>query len=211
MDLLASWDIHRRLYDWVIQWAGTPYGTVALFLLAFAESSFFPIPPDILLIALAIGRPEWSLWFALVCSVGSVLGGILGYGIGHGAWEATSGFFFKYIVSEKKFDKVKHLYERSAFWAVFTAGLTPIPYKIFTIAGGVCRIRFSVFMIASILSRSARFFAVATLIWYFGPAVKNAIDRYFNVVCIVFTLLLVGGFLLVRFRVKAAPHPKDPD
>ncbi len=118
----------KRLYHWVLHWAETPYGTPALFLLAVAESSFFPIPPDVLLIALALGRPKKSFLFAAVCSIGSVLGGILGYCIGWFLWEQVHPFFVSYVFSQQVFDTVQDLYQTHAFWTVFTAGFTPIPY-----------------------------------------------------------------------------------
>jgi len=188
----------RALYDWVLHWADTPYGTPALGTLAFAESSFFPIPPDVLLIALALGKPKRSLLYALVAAVFSVLGGMLGYLIGYCVWEAVNEFFFAYVFSEEIFMKVKDLYNEWAFWAVFTAGFTPIPYKVFTITAGVTTISFPMFVVASAISRSARFFLVAGLIYLFGPPIKRYIDKYFNILVIVFTVLLIGGFVLIK-------------
>jgi len=189
----------RALYDWVLHWADTPYGTPALGILAFAESSFFPVPPDVLLIALALGKPRRSFWYALVCAVFSVLGGMLGYVIGYALWEAVNQFFFTYVFSEEVFSKVSGLYNDWAFWAVFTAGFTPIPYKVFTIAAGVMTIHFPMFVLASAISRSARFLLVAGMIYFFGPPIKTFIDKYFNILVVVFTVLLVGGFLLIKY------------
>jgi membrane protein YqaA with SNARE-associated domain len=189
----------RRLYDWVLHWANTPYGTPALGVLAFAESSFFPVPPDVLLMALCLGVPRRSLRFALVCSVASVLGGVFGYWIGSVVWDQVSGIFFSYVFSQEIFHKVSAMYAKYAFWAVFTAGLTPIPYKVFTIAAGVFQIDFPLFVIASVVSRSARFFAIALLIRRFGAPIRDFIDRYFNLLSIVFVLLLAGGFAVVRW------------
>jgi len=190
----------RRLYDWVLHWATTPYGAPALFLLAFAESSFFPIPPDVLLLALCISVPLRSFRFALVASVGSVLGGIVGYGIGVGLWELVSGYFFLYVpgFSEAVFAKVQKLFVTYDFWAVFTAGFTPIPYKVITIGAGVFQINFPVFVFASVVSRSLRFFLVAALIYHYGAPVRDFIERYFNILTVVFMVLLVGGFLVFR-------------
>ena len=197
-----SWNpvvLIRRLYDWVLHWAETPYGMPALALLAFAESSFFPVPPDVLLMALCLGAPTRSLSFAAVCSVASVAGGVLGYLIGWLVWEQVEGFFFAYVFGVEIFEKVGALYNANAFWAVFTAGLTPIPYKVFTIAAGVFDVNFSQFVIASAFSRSIRFFAIAGLIRAFGPPIRGFIDRYFNLLSIAFVALLVGGFLVVRW------------
>ena len=189
----------RRLYDWVLHWADTPYATAALAILAFAESSFFPVPPDVLLIALCLGLPSRSFYFAAVSSIASVAGGIAGYLIGWLLWEQVSDFFFGYVFSQHAFERVSLLYQDNAFWAVFTAGFTPIPYKVFTIAGGVFQIDFREFLVASALGRSGRFFIVGGLIRVFGPPVKVFIDKYFNLLSIVFVVLLLGGFLLVRW------------
>jgi membrane protein YqaA with SNARE-associated domain len=190
----------RRLYDWVLHWAETPYGAPALFGLALAESSFFPIPPDPLLIALCLGAPGLSLRFAANATIASVLGGMLGYGIGAGAWHLMEGWFFAYVpgVSAEAFAGVQRLYDRYDFWAVFLAGLTPIPYKVFTLSAGVFSINFPVFVVASVLSRGLRFFLLAGLIFYFGRPITRFIDRYFNLLAWAFGLLLVGGFLVLE-------------
>lgn len=189
----------RRLYHWVLHWAETPYGAPALFLLAFAESSFFPIPPDVLLLALCISIPARSLRFAMIASTGSVLGGIAGYGIGTWLWEAVSGYFFAYVpgFTEQTFQRVQQLFATYDFWAVFTAGFTPIPYKIITIGAGVFKINFPVFIIASVISRSLRFFLVAGLIYKYGPAVRSFLEEYFNILTLVFMVLLICGFLVL--------------
>ncbi len=189
----------RALYDWVLHWAETPYGTPALGTLAFAESSFFPIPPDVLLIALALGKPRRSFWYALIAAICSIVGGVAGYAIGAGLWGLVQEFFFSYVFSEQVFRKVSDIYNTWAFWAVFTAGFTPIPYKVFTIAAGVCSINLPMFILASAISRSARFFLVAALIFFFGPPIKKFIDKYFNILVIVFTVLLIGGFVFIKY------------
>jgi membrane protein YqaA with SNARE-associated domain len=190
----------RRLYDWVLHWAETPHGTTALFVLALAESSFFPIPPDPLLIALCLGASRKSLRFAGVATLASVVGGIIGYGIGAGAWTLVEGWFFTYVpgVSAEAFARVQGLYDRYDFWAVFLAGLTPIPYKVFTLSAGVFDINFGVFVVASVLSRGLRFFAVAGLIYRYGPPIARFIDRYFDRLAWAFGILLVGGFLVIE-------------
>lgn len=190
----------RRLYNWVLSWSERPQGPAALGVLAFAESSFFPIPPDPLLIALALGKPRRAFWFATICSIASVLGGIAGYLIGWGVWSAVSGFFFNYVpgVTPEAFETVRSLYERWDFWAVFVAGFTPLPYKVFTLAAGVFQISLPIFVLASVTSRSARFFILAGLIYFFGPGIQGFIDRYFDRLVWAFFALLVGGFLLIR-------------
>jgi membrane protein YqaA with SNARE-associated domain len=191
----------RRLYDWVLHWAETPYGGPALFLLALVESSVFPVPPDVLLIALCIALPSRAWRFALLASAGSVLGGLIGYGIGWGAWPVVNSFFFDYIpgFTPAVFEKVQGLFAEYDFWVVFTAGFTPIPYKVITIGSGVFKINLPVFVIASLVSRSLRFFLVAWLLRRYGPGMRDFIDRYFNLLSIVFVLLLVGGFLLLKY------------
>jgi len=189
----------RRLYDWVLGWAYTPYGVAALVILCMAEASFFPIPPDPLLMALALGAPARSFRFAAWATLASVAGGVLGYLLGWGAWSLLGDFFFSWVpgVSEEAFASVGNLYDTYDFWAIFLAGLTPIPYKVFTLSAGVFAINFPVFVIASVLSRGLRFFLVAALIWKFGPPVSRFIDRYFNVLTILFGILLVLGFVIV--------------
>ncbi len=191
----------RRTYDWVLHWALTPYGAPALFILAFAESSFFPIPPDVLLLALSLSVPALALRFAAIASVGSVLGGIAGYAIGLGLWDLLADPFYRYIpgFSEATFLRVQQLFANYDFWVIFTAGFTPIPYKIITIGAGVFKINFVVFVLASAIGRSLRFFIVAGLIFRYGPPVRTFIDKYFNILTIVFMGLLVGGFLLIRY------------
>ncbi len=190
----------RRLYDWVLHWAHTPYGAPVLFLLAFAESSFFPIPPDVLLLALCLSVPAGAFRFALIACAGSVLGGIAGYGIGIGVWDLVSHLFFGFVpgFTPEVFQRVQELFDAYDFWAVFTAGFTPIPYKVITIGAGVFQINFAVFVFASIVSRGLRFFLIAWLIYRFGPPVRLLIEKYFNVLTIIFVVLLVGGFLLLR-------------
>ncbi len=192
----------RRLYDWVLHWAETPYGVPALFILAVAESSFFPIPPDVLLIALAMGLPKRALYFALVCAIGSVIGGVLGYGIGLFLFDSIGKPIIEAYGLMDKFELIQGYYQQYAAWAVGIAGFTPIPYKVFTITAGLCQINFLVFIIASAISRSARFFIVAGLIYLFGKPIKRFIDKYFNLLSILFVILLIGGFVLLKYIIK---------
>ncbi|MAF33588.1 MAG: VTT domain-containing protein [Desulfobacterales bacterium] len=189
----------RRLYDWVLHWAETPYGALALFLLALSESSFFPIPPDVLLIVLSIGAPKKSFKFALICSVGSVIGGCIGYIIG---WQFMSGIGERIIAFyglDQKFDYIRELYRAYDAWAIGIAGFTPIPYKVFTISAGAFNINFWVFIVASVVSRSARFFLVGGLIYCFGPRIQSFIDNYFNLLVVAFTVFLIAGFVVLRY------------
>ncbi len=221
----------KGLYHWVLHWADTPYGAIALALLAFAESSFFPIPPDVLLIALVLGRREKWFRYAVICTVGSVLGGAFGWWLGHEffgvvngilAWlvgpeswygragpgaevVALSGYdFYRYLPEAgaehhtSLFLKVKDLYDQNAFLAVFGAAFSPIPYKVFTVAGGYFAIPIETLLLASVIGRGMRFFAVAILLWLFGPPMKRFIDRYFDWLALAFLVLLVGGFVVLK-------------
>lgn len=197
-------NIFKRLYDWMLSWGESKWGALALFLFALAESSFFPIPPDVLLIALCIGATSKSFRFGTICLVGSIIGALIGYGIGYFLWQTPSGeytalaqFFFNHVFSIEAFQEVKDLYDQYNFWIVFTAGFTPLPYKLFTISGGLFHIDLTMFIIASIVSRGLRFFAIAALIWKFGKPIKVFIDKYFNLLAILFTVLLIGSFVLI--------------
>lgn len=189
----------RRLYDWVLSWADTRYGVPALAAVSFMESSFFPVPPDPLLMALCLGKPRRSFWYAFVCSVTSVLGGILGYIIGIALWELLSGYFYTYVFSPEAFNYVGDRYQENAFMAILGAALTPIPYKVFTVAAGVFHINLMTLIVASAIGRSARFFVEAGLIYFFGESIKSFIDRYFNILVMLFFILLVLGFVLVKY------------
>jgi membrane protein YqaA with SNARE-associated domain len=197
----------RKLYDWVLHWAESPYGAYALFILAFAESSFFPIPPDPLLIALVLGSSAKAFKYAANCTIASVIGALLGYTIGHFLWWTPSNeftgianFFFQNVPSftVEAFYHIQKLYDEYNFWIIFTAGFTPLPYKLFTVSGGAFNINLPMFMVASVVSRGARFFIVTFLIWKFGPQIKTFIDKYFNLLAVAFTVLLIGGFIVIK-------------
>ncbi len=202
-----GWNLHRYLYDWVLSWAESPFGGIALFILAFAESSFFPIPPDVLLIALILGAREKAWQYAVTCSVASITGGLLGYLIGWGLWytggdfSSIAMFFFEYIpgFTVDVFNRVAALYEEFGFWIVFTAGFTPLPYKVITITAGVAKIDLGIFAVASLVSRSLRFLLVAGLIWKLGLPIREFIEKRFNLLAIVFMVLLVGGFAVIKY------------
>lgn len=188
----------RALYHWVLHWADTPYGPCALFVLAFAESSFFPIPPDVLLIALAISIPLRAFKYAAICSVGSVAGGMFGYFIGAELMEAAGRPILEFYDAVDQYERLQSLYQAHGGWAVGIAGFTPIPYKVFTISAGAFAISLPVFVVASAIGRSARFFLVAGLIYKFGEPVKEFIERYFDLLALLFAALLVGGFIVVK-------------
>jgi membrane protein YqaA with SNARE-associated domain len=192
------------LVEWVVSWAQSPAGSTALFLIAFAESSFFPIPPDLLLIAMALIKPEAAFVLALICSVGSVLGGMLGYLIG---WLGGRPLLHR-IFSESKINVVKNAFEKYEVWAIAVAGFTPIPYKVFTISAGTFEIPFRPFVAVSAVSRSARFFLVAGAIYFWGESVKYLLEKYFNWFTLIFMVLLIGGFVLVKYVVHRSSVQK---
>ncbi len=189
----------RAIYDWVLGFAERPEGERALFLIAFAEASFFPIPPDLLLIPLAVGAPGKALRFAAVCTVGSVLGAMLGYLLGLQFYEVLGRRIIEFYGAQGGYQQTRELYQNWDAIAVAVAGFTPIPYKVFTIAAGVFHINFLTFLLASLLSRGARFFLVGGLILWFGPEIKRFMDRYFNLLTVVFGVLLIAGFLILKY------------
>lgn len=192
-------NIIRKLYDWVLHWAETPYGSWALFFIAFAESSFFPVPPDILLIALAISIPLKSFRYGLICLLGSILGGIAGYGIGFFGYEAIGAPIVDFYHGQELMAVLKQKYDTYGFWGVLSAALTPIPYKIFTISSGFFKFDFIQFLSASIIGRAIRFMFVAFLIFKFGAKIKGFIDKYFNILALLFLILLIGGFIAIKY------------
>jgi len=190
----------RRLYDWVLSWADSPHGTTALAAISFAESSFFPIPPDVLQIALSVARPRRSFLYAAVSTVASVAGGVAGWAIGWGLWQAVEPWFFSYVpgFGREKFELVESLYRGNAFLAIFAAAFTPIPYKVFTIAAGVCSVPLGTLVAASMLGRGARFFLVAAATYFFGAAAKRFLDRYLEVVTLALVAAIAAGFFAIK-------------
>ena len=177
-------------------------------LLSLSESFFFPIPPDVLLIPLCLGNRDKALYFAFLCSISSIIGGVIGYYIGKSLWWTVPGIeysplanlFFDYVpgFTNDSFKDIKSLYDTWDFWIVFTAGFTPIPFKLITISSGTFNINFAMFVIASIISRSARFFLLAFLIRIFGERIRSFIEKYFNLLALLFTVLLICGFLIIK-------------
>jgi membrane protein YqaA with SNARE-associated domain len=260
---VPGWHLHRRIYDWTLAWAHRPSAAVALFALSFAESSFFPVPPDVLLMPLVLGHPRRWLRYATLCSVASVAGAVFGFVIGAFLWGQVGGFFHDRVpgfgrdrvvladgrqidgvvdreclhvesifsveptfpltmdggavrveqadaqdVKVEPFTKVGKLYEKYNFWIVFTAGFTPIPFKVITITAGVFGtgpevarpgLFFTVFLIAAAASRSARFFLVAGLMRKFGPRIGPLIEKYFNLLSLLFVALIFAGFLVFKY------------
>ena len=195
---IARWAIHRHLYDWVLGFAHKSYATTALFILSFAESSFFPIPPDVLLAPMCMSKRKRALTFAGVTTIASVLGALVGYAIGWGAWEAFAPLLYNYVpgFTEDKFATVESWYEAWGVWVLFIAAFTPIPYKVFTIAGGVFGQPLLPFIIVSLIGRGLRFYLVAGLFRWIGPTAMPLIDRYFNRLCIAGAAILIAAVLI---------------
>ena len=199
----------KKLYDWVLGLAQKPNGDISLGILSFSEASFFPIPPDVLLIPLCLGNRKKVYFFAFICSCFSIIGAIFGYYIGKLLWWNIPGveysyianMFFEYVpgITIDGFNRIQTMYDQWNFWIVFTAGFTPIPFKLITISAGTFNINFIMFFVASVISRSARFFIVASLIKVFGDPIKEFIEEYFNLLAIAFTILLIGGFIIIKY------------
>lgn len=191
----------KSLYNWVLSWADKPGGKTALYAISFAESSFFPVPPDPLLIAYCLSKPKESLRFALLTTVFSVIGGMFGYLIGIFLFETVGKAILNLYNYWDIYNKVKEMFDMYGFTAVLIAGFTPIPYKVFTIASGSFYFNFPLFVIASILSRGARFFLVAILMLFFGEKAREFIDKYFDWLALAFVILLIGGFIIIRYLI----------
>jgi len=189
----------RRLYAWVLHWAETPYGPTALAAISFAESSFFPIPPDVLQIALSVSKPKRSFLYAAVSLVASVAGGVLGWAIGAFAWDAVSVHVVDVLpgLTSSAFAHVQQLYLDNAFLAILAAAFTPIPFKVFTLASGVFGVALPTLVAASLLGRGGRFFLVAACIFVAGPTAKRLLDKYLELATVVVFVVLVLGFVLV--------------
>ncbi len=201
--------LFKRLYYWVLHWAHTPYAGLALFLLAFTESSFFPLPPDPLLVAMALGNRKKAFRYAAVCSIASVLGGLFGFVIGYYLWQVIGEGIVDFYGVQEEFSRVFALLKEGINVYVLVAAFTPIPYKVFTIAAGLVAREQQVsllpfllgFVLASSVGRAGRFFLVATLLHFFGEPMRRFIDRYFNWCALAFGLLLIGAFVLVKYLI----------
>jgi membrane protein YqaA with SNARE-associated domain len=193
----------RKIKEWTEGFAKKPYAMFTLFVIAFVESSFFPIPPDVLLIAIGIAAPKRSMKAALWCSVGSVVGGIAGYYIGFALMESIGIKIVEFYNAQEMWSHVVTSYRgETGMWFLGGAAFTPIPYKIATIAAGATQMPLIPFIIISSFGRSARFFLVGGLIYFLGPKVKSYIDKYFDKLSIAFLILLVGGFFLIKYLLR---------
>ncbi|MDV7144820.1 YqaA family protein [Tropicimonas sp. TH_r6] len=189
----------RRLYDWTISLAAGKYALWALAAVAFIESSFFPIPPDVLMIPMILATPRRAFLIAGVAMVASVLGGILGYAIGMFAFEQIGQPILESLGKADKIEAFNERFNDYGFWAVLVAGLTPFPYKVITIMSGWTGMPFWTFMVTSIIARGGRFFLVATLLWKYGEPIRYFIEKRLGTLTIIFCVLLFGSFYLVKF------------
>ena len=191
----------RRLYNWVLSWADSPHGMIALAGISFAESSFFPIPPDVLQVALSVSKPKKSFLFAAVSVVASVLGAVAGWAIGWGLWQFVDTFFYSVIpgFTSEKFNYVESLYQDNAFLCLILSAFPPIPFKIFTIAAGACSVPLPTLIIASFIGRGGRFFLVATIMRIFGKQARDILDTYLERITLLFGLLVLFGVYAVKF------------
>lgn len=191
-------DIMRRLYGWVVAWADKPSAEKALGGLSFAESSFFPIPPDPLLVAMVVGAPKKWFRFATITTLSSVLGGMFGYLIGLVAVSAVMPIVIN-VGYEDAYNSAVSWFDEYGAIAIIVAGFTPIPYKIFTIAGGAAQMFFPVFLIGSIIGRGGRFFLVAYLMYHFGRRYKDQIEKYVDILGFAFIALVIVGFVVLKY------------
>ncbi len=189
----------RRLYDWTIRTAEAPYALWALAFIAFAESSFFPIPPDIIMIPMIIARPSRAFLIAGVALAASVLGGVFGYYIGWGLFETVGQPLLEFYGKTDEFGHFAETYNAWGAWAVLIAGVTPFPYKVITILSGSTGLNFGVFMVASVIARGLRFFIVAALLWQFGAPIRDFIEKRLGLMFILFVVLLGAGFYVVKY------------
>ncbi len=200
----------RRLYAWVLTWADHPHASTALFAISFIESSFFPIPPDVLQVAITLSNRTRAWREAAISTLGSVLGGVLGYAIGWLVWQEWDGlreFCFRFVFKPSTFEMVTRIYQEYDVWFVFVAAFTPIPYKVFTIAGGVCAVTLPGFIAASALGRAGRFFLVAWLLHRYGAKVKEFLEKYFEWATLGLVVVGVLGYFSIKW-VNALIHAR---
>lgn len=191
----------RRLYDWTMSLADHPRADAALASVSFAESSFFPIPPDILLIPMVLAQRARAWFLAGLCTVSSVIGGLFGYAIGYFLYESVGVALLNLYGYAEQFKTFAGQYNDYGAWIVFIAGVTPFPYKVITIASGATALSLPVFIIASIAARALRFFAVAALLYYYGPPIRDFIEKRLGLLFTVFVVLLIGGFVAIKYLV----------
>lgn len=189
----------RKLYNWTLDLASKKHAVPILAGVSFAESSFFPIPPDALLVPMCLAKREKAFYYAFICTLASVIGGIFGYAIGYFFFEAIAEPILSFYGKEEYFQQFAAQYNEYGAWIVLGAGVTPFPYKVITIASGVTQLYLPLFIVFSVIARSIRFFLVAALIWKYGAPILRFVDKYLQWVATGAFLLLVGGFALLKF------------
>ncbi|MEM6824004.1 MAG: YqaA family protein [Pseudomonadota bacterium] len=189
----------RKLYDWTMSLAVTPYALWALAVVSFIESSVFPIPPDVMLIPMVIAAPHRAFLIAGVCTLASVAGGAFGYWIGYALYESVGLPVLEFYGKTDQFDDFAARYNQWGAWAVIAGGVTPLPYKLFTILSGSTGLNFTVFIVASLVARGLRFFVVAALLWKFGEPIRDFIEKRLGLMFTLFCVLLIGGFAVLRY------------
>jgi membrane protein YqaA with SNARE-associated domain len=189
----------KRLYDWLIRLASGPHAMLALAAVSFVESSFFPLPPDLLLIPMALAKPRRAWWMATVCTLASVAGGFVGYAIGYYLFDAIGRPVLEFYGAMGRYEALKQAFNNYGAWIIIIKGMTPIPYKLVTIASGVAHFDLATFAVASLISRSLRFYLLAALLWAFGDKIRDFIERRLMLVTTAFAAALVGGFFVLRY------------
>lgn len=189
----------RKLYNWTLRIAAHRHARLGLFGLAFAESSVFPLPPDLVLIPMCIAERKKAFLYAAICTAGSVLGGIFAYCVGFFLYDTIGVRILEFYGYQEQFAKFQGLYNEWGAWIVLAGGFTPIPYKLITIASGVTQMNIGAFILFSVIGRASRFFLVATLLWKYGAPIKEFIEKYMGILTIIFTALLIGGFIAIKY------------
>lgn len=195
---MAFKDLTRRIYDHTLNLASRKNALTWLFVISFIESSFFPIPPDIMIIPMVLATPKEAYKIAGVATIASILGGYFGYFIGVYGFELIARPLLEFYGYMKQFGEFENYYHEYGAWIVFGAGITPFPYKIITIASGVVHLDLIVFTVASVIARGMRFYFIAWLLKRFGDPMKVFIEKNLNLLSILFLLLLIGGFAAVK-------------
>ncbi|MDR3112508.1 MAG: VTT domain-containing protein [Elusimicrobiota bacterium] len=196
--MLNPFVLMRKTYEWTLSWGNTKYSSWVLFVISFIESSFFPIPPDVLLIPLTSAQPKKWFQKASICLIGSVLGAFLGYAVGFIFYETIGLAIVNLYHLQNAMQIIEAKYTQNAFLAIFTGAFTPIPYKAMTISAGIFHINIITLFCASLIGRGARFYAVAFGIRIFGDKIKNAIEKYFNALSVAFVILLIVGIAVLK-------------
>jgi membrane protein YqaA with SNARE-associated domain len=187
------------MYDWTLSLAAGPHAEKALAAVSFIESSFFPIPPDILLAPMVLARPERAWRLAGIATISSVIGGFLGYAIGYFLFEAVGQPILQFYGVVDKYEELRHTFDQWGAWIIIAKGMTPIPYKFLTITSGALHFDLAIFALASVISRGVRFYLVAALLWKFGPPIREFVEKRLTLVLTLSLVILIGGFVVLKY------------